>query len=506
MGLASRLRVWLLVLALAASAAVVWLLALPAGRLSAPDGPVDGRGVALWLGLTLAFVVTDMNMVHVNVGRQAHSFSFSFVPLVVGLFEVGPTSLVSSRALGAACALTLLRRQPMKVAFNVAQTSLGVVLASTLWAQVGDNDTGSMRSWLAAVAALLVVSLVSSLAVSAVIRLAGGRQSARAMASTLLLDLITAVTQTAFALLALAVVRVNWLGLWAIGLVAAYLVFAQRSHVLLQKRHGALQRLNDVAGRLSRDLHSDLIANEIVVGAVQALDGAVAELELIDDGESQRIRYDGEQVTRDAAEDEHNGGDITVPLTAHGRLLGHLRVSGSSAVRAYGDDEKQLLHALAQHASTALTNGKLADKLRRQVSDNEHQATHDSLTQLPNRLMFERITDQMLTGGRPLAVLLLDLDRFKDVNDTLGHGTGDRLLQGVAERLVASVRAGDTVARLGGDEFVVVAEGVSEGVDQGALAARVQDVLDAAMYRAKARGRGRYELSHESPVGVLGRT
>src|SRR5206468_3669761 len=101
------------------------------------------------------------------------------------------------------------------------------------------------------------MSVVSSLAVSMVIRVAGGRHSAHAMARTLVLDLVTAVTQTAFALVALAVIRVNWLGLWAIGVVATYLVFAQRSHVLLQKRHGALQRLNDVAGRLSRDLHSD---------------------------------------------------------------------------------------------------------------------------------------------------------------------------------------------------------------------------------------------------------
>jgi diguanylate cyclase (GGDEF)-like protein len=118
--------------------------------------------------------------------------------------------------------------------------------------------------------------------------------------------------------------------------------------------------------------------------------------------------------------------------------------------------------------------------LRRHAAANRHLALHDTLTGLPNRNLLQDQLARRLQAPGDLGLLLIDLDRFKDVNDTLGHGTGDRLLQGVAERLVASVRAGDTVARLGGDEFAIVigghrgvGGGVSAALEQ--VAARVTD-------------------------------
>src|SRR5207248_897340 len=86
----------------------------------------------------------------------------------------------------------------------------------------------------------------------------------------------------------------------------------------------------------------------------------------------------------------------------------------------------------------------------------EHQATHDPLTGLPNRLMFERVVGAMLRNGRELAVLLFDLDRFKEVNDTLGHAAGDALLRDVGERLKVAVPDALCIARLGGDEFTIL--------------------------------------------------
>src|SRR6185437_11337264 len=107
-------------------------------------------------------------------------------------------------------------------------------------------------------------------------------------------------------------------------------------------------------------------------------------------------------------------------------------------------------------------------------------ARHDALTGLPNRVLFhERVEQALAQAGRAedFAVLLLDLDRFKAVNDTLGHPVGDELLRAVAERLQACVREVDTVARLGGDEFAVVQSGVTKAEDAAVLARRIVEVV-----------------------------
>jgi len=168
----------------------------------------------------------------------------------------------------------------------------------------------------------------------------------------------------------------------------------------------------------------------------------------------------------------------------------------------------------------------------------EHMAYHDSLTALPNRAHFGRRLSEMLLAcrdqGEPFALMLLDLDGFKKVNDVQGHQGGDMLLVQVARRLSQSVRQGDFVARLGGDEFVVVCENVQSADDAQYLARRLLEGLDtpmhledcsvrvgasigialsqgdddatrlirsadAAMYRAKAEGRNRVRLASPEP-------
>jgi diguanylate cyclase (GGDEF)-like protein len=130
-----------------------------------------------------------------------------------------------------------------------------------------------------------------------------------------------------------------------------------------------------------------------------------------------------------------------------------------------------------------------------------HQALHDPLTSLPNRvLLLDRLAQAAARAGRepaPLALLFLDLDRFKDVNDQFGHRAGDDLLKAVATRLMAVVRPGDTVARFGGDEFVVLCENMP-GQDQAVdLAERITDILGRPVTLS-----GR-EMSITASVGIV---
>jgi diguanylate cyclase (GGDEF)-like protein/PAS domain S-box-containing protein len=121
-----------------------------------------------------------------------------------------------------------------------------------------------------------------------------------------------------------------------------------------------------------------------------------------------------------------------------------------------------------------------------------HRALHDPLTGLANRQLILDRAGQMLERARrsgvPMAALFIDLDNFKDSNDSLGHGAGDKLLQMVAGRLLGILRSGDTVGRLGGDEFVILAEGVSFARGPEMIGERVHEVLKPAFHLPGADG------------------
>ncbi|MDQ3945246.1 MAG: EAL domain-containing protein, partial [Actinomycetota bacterium] len=203
-----------------------------------------------------------------------------------------------------------------------------------------------------------------------------------------------------------------------------------------------------------------------------------------------------------------------------------LVVGEPRGVEQFKPQDAKLLDAIVAVGSGALENARLVDQMK-------HQVFHDALTGLPNQLLFEeRVTyalAQQRGSGHKIAVLFIDLDRFKRVNDSLGHPAGNELLRQVSRRLAAVVRRSDTVARMGGDEFTLlladirtageaelVAEkilaafrypfvlhgqelfvtpsiGVAIGPDDGNRPSLLLKNADTAMYRAKDRGRNCYE-------------
>ncbi len=215
------------------------------------------------------------------------------------------------------------------------------------------------------------------------------------------------------------------------------------------------------------------------------------------------------------------------PLKRDDRCFGVLAVQSYQDAFRFTASDRELLTFVSQHVATAIERKRAEEQIR-------SLAYHDALTGLPNRLLFQdRLTMAIASAHRRkqrLAVLFLDLDRFKLINDSLGHSLGDRLLQAVADRLEGLVREGDTVARLGGDEFIVLLPELARNSDAAKVSGKILEGLrlpftlaerelyvtasvgvaiyphdgadaealvknaDTAMYRAKEHGRDNCQL------------
>ncbi|MBL7257361.1 putative bifunctional diguanylate cyclase/phosphodiesterase [Paractinoplanes lichenicola] len=214
---------------------------------------------------------------------------------------------------------------------------------------------------------------------------------------------------------------------------------------------------------------------------------------------------------------------MAAPLHENGQTAGSIAVGSFTSKRDWDKPAREILQAFADHLSLALTDARTQEAMS--------QAFLDALTGLATRALFQtRMEEALSPAGLGGAVLFVDLDRFKVVNDSLGHAAGDALLTGVATRIQACLREGDTAARLGGDEFAVLLPGLHSADEAMPIAERILAALrepfdllgaetfisssigvafsapgehagsvlmvhaDLAMYQAKKLGKDRYEV------------
>lgn len=210
---------------------------------------------------------------------------------------------------------------------------------------------------------------------------------------------------------------------------------------------------------------------------VQRLDGGTLCAEVISSGRPLWITPDSRMSPDLLARDDVGHGTVywlSVPLQGRNGMVGAMVIRGYSAEVRYDEQDMRLLQFISIQVAAAIERKQLFARL-------EHAALYDPLTELPNYRLFQDRLQGALTlarrEGSCLALLYLDLDQFKQVNDEYGHPVGDLLLQQVAARIKGCVRESDTVGRIGGDEFLVLLPGIQSPQDALVVAETIRAVL-----------------------------
>jgi diguanylate cyclase (GGDEF)-like protein len=528
-----------------------------------------------WWALALAFAITEISVVHVHFRRSSHTLALAELPLAVGLLLCAPGDVVIGWVAGATLVLVFTPgRVPVRVAFNLAQLALTAGIATTVFhAVTGDGASLGPLAWLATTVAVLLAASVSVLLVSSAMWLSGESIKAGAVSMMVAMATCVAAINTSLGLAAATVVKTDPRA--AVLLVVPMLaIFLAYRAYLAERRHVAnLAFLHEAIRTLSTASNNAAGLAGLLAEALENFRGEVAEVCLFPhegDGPGTRISVGGPRGLEVMQPlEEHVVGELcklmerdgtarlVTPDGLGGALAGHLHELGvKSAMLAplpgvrgtigtimvadraglggvFTAAEIRLFDTLAHQTGSAVGQDSLTTKveeLRELQIELEHQAFHDPLTGLANRLLFMNRVDYVLkrrTGNA--AVIYVDLDNFKPINDTYGHEAGDAVLKAAGERLVSSLRPSDTAARLGGDEFAVllvdipeehigvVADrivgnltkpiefdgrelevGASLGVASAASGALDADSLvrnaDVAMYVAKHGGKGRLSV------------
>ncbi|MGZ4663665.1 MAG: putative bifunctional diguanylate cyclase/phosphodiesterase [Frankiaceae bacterium] len=506
---------WVLIATLAAAAVALWI---PLVGVPVPRSDV-------WPGVALlaAFVIAESIEIHVEFRRQSFITTGSDAVLVVGLFFVAPLVLLIARVGGGALVALARRWDPLKILFNLALFATETGLAALLFRTLAPSDLSGPQTWLPTYAAMLPSQLLGTLSVLLAISFAQARPSTVDLLSIVPAVFVGGPFEVTLGLLAVDLLQRQPWAMLLLAVLATVLAAALRRHAALARRHATLNEVydftrsvvaahngHDVLALLLREAcrmtHASAAAVHLVKDRPSEWPSTLAlTTEQEDAPHSQRIgpAHKGETrlvnwpvdplrdrvlagesmvLPRDT-QDAHKRAWLTVrnvpdallvPLTDTREVVGCLEIVdrlGNAA--SFTDDDRRLAETLAAQVAVAYDNSRLLDR-------SIYDATHDPLTGLPNRALFLARTREELqrardaaTGPVPLAVVVVDMDRFKDINETLGHQSGDGVLQRAALRLRHAVPPGSTLARIGGDEFGVL---VADPCAAAEALARVEDL------------------------------
>ncbi|MBO0892828.1 MAG: EAL domain-containing protein, partial [Acidimicrobiales bacterium] len=390
------------------------------------------------------------------------------------------------------CVEATKRRPLSKRAFNVAIESLETAVAVLVF-RVVLNDRAALgwTAWLAAVSAIVATTLITTAGVTIAIAITEGRRQ-RLPWAELGVALLAYLASTCLAVLAAIVVRADPADTWLLAVPAVLLLAAHWAYMTTRRRHARLHAIYEYTREVGTTVEGDRRIRSILEGARQMLHTERSELLVLSDhelGTSIRLGT-ADVIERGPADEAHlsfaryvlaTGSTVRLPHGGHDllyqRIVAELGASerlgtpvrgpdGPVAVlvvsnrvgdaQAFDADDVDLLEALANVAGVAMYNDQLITQLTEETRERTYQASHDELTGLASRRVFDERAAAALAEGGMSAVMLIDLDRFKEVNDTLGHHSGDRLLGEAARRLMRILRASACAARLGGDEFAVL--------------------------------------------------
>jgi diguanylate cyclase (GGDEF)-like protein len=464
-------------------------------------GPLYGLGPvrelipqpAMFAVVLVLWVAASWAPVWLHYRGHSYLIMLGEVPVLLGLAFLSPDLLVLCVACGElADVLSPRKPPPMKLAFNLASSACCTAVIVIVYRELlGTQSPVSLRGWMAAAAALCTQAVFSTLMVRIVMWLYGQTPERGSRVQST----IQAMLLLASICLSLVLLDTAWFSLWAmvpLVLVAALIILAYRGYVRLSLRFASVQRLYDFSRALSTaslepsSVRADVLRQVCSVMRARHAELVIAEpskiprrISLDDRGPSgfEPVRLDESSIVAQAISSGvaslhrpgHSGDIACDPVigTYREAVVAPL-MNGDTAIGAlvaldrdeeedsFDNEDLQLLDTLSAHAVTSLQRADLFETLERQRDDNRYQATHDALTKLPNRHLFRDRAETALKDGQGVAIVLLDIDRFKEVNDTLGHAIGDHLLKEVSERLVRAVAGRATVARLGGDEFALI--------------------------------------------------